>query len=240
MTIPENTSKNTHHVVEKLVTGDSQCQRVLDIPAGAGAFTQRMQQRGIEVYSADIENMLMVENPHFAEADMNQKLPYEDNFFCSVACIDGIEHLERPFDFVRECARILKKDGSLVISTPNISALRSRWRWMLTGHHNKCKSPLNEAYPTPLHHINMFSFPRLRYVLHTSGFAIDTITTNRIKGISYTYAPWVPLAYLRTRLVYQREEKEPSQKRRNEQILRQMFTPDLLFGETMIVRAIKQ
>ena len=240
MTIPENTSKNTHRVVETLVIRDPACQRVLDIPAGAGAFTQRMQQRGIEVYSADIENMLMVENAHFAEADMNHTLPYEDNFFCSVACIDGIEHLERPFDFVRECARVLRKDGSLIISTPNISALRSRWRWMLTGHHNKCKSPLDEAHPTPLHHINMFSFPRLRYVLHTSGFMIDTITTNRIKPISYLYAPWVPFAYLRTSLVYRKEEKEPSQRKRNEEIFRQMFNPNLLFGETMIVRAIKQ
>ena len=236
--IPENTSKNTHRVVGKLI-GDTDSQRVLDIPAGAGAFTQRMQEQGVEVYSADIENIMMVDNPRFEQANMNHSLPYQEGFFDAIACIDGIEHLERPFDFVRECHRILKQHGHLVISTPNISALRSRWRWMLTGHHNKNKSPLNEANPSPLHHINMMSFPRLRYILHSSGFRIDTITTNRIKTVSYAYAPWVPFAYVKTKLVYRREERDPPQQQRNNEILRQSFGFPLLFGETMIVRATK-
>lgn len=238
MKIPENTSKNTHHVVGELVANTVDCKRVLDIPSGAGAFTQRMQKKGIEVHSADIENILMVENAHFQMADMNKKLPYEDSYFCSVACIDGIEHLERPFDFVRECHRILRKNGTLIISTPNISALRSRWRWMLTGHHNKCKTPLDETHPTPLHHINMFSFHRLRYLLHSSGFEIDTITTNRIKPISYLYLPWIPFSYLKTKAVYRKEEKDEGQRKRNRGILRQMFSKSLLFGETMIIRAV--
>lgn len=237
--IPENTSKNTHNVVERLIY-ERRPERVLDIPAGAGAFTQRMQKRGIEVYSADIENILMVENDNFEIANMNHTLPYEDGFFDAIACIDGIEHLERPFDFVRECFRVLKKGGCLVISTPNISALRSRWRWMLTGHHNKGKTPLDETEPSPLHHINLFSFHRLRYALHSNGFKIDTIATNRIKGISYLYAPWVPFAHIKTKLVYNKEESDPIQRERNNEIQRQMFSSSLLFGETMIVRAIKE
>lgn len=236
--IPENTSKNTHHVVEQLISS-AQRQRVLDIPAGAGAFTQRMQRLGIEVHSADIENIMMVDNHHFRQADMNHSLPYDNNFFDAIACIDGIEHLERPFDFIRECCRVLKKKGHLVISTPNISALRSRWRWMLTGHHNKGKSPLNEANPSPLHHINMMSFPRLRYILHSNGFRVDTITTNRVKKVSYAYVPWVPFAYAKTRLVYSKEERDPQQRQRNREILKQSFGAPLLFGETMIVRATK-
>jgi 2-polyprenyl-3-methyl-5-hydroxy-6-metoxy-1,4-benzoquinol methylase len=126
--IPENTSKNTHHVVGGLVLENEDCRRVLDIPCGAGAFTQRMLLQDKEVYSADIENILMVDNPRFSIADMNHELPFEEGFFDAIACIDGIEHLERPFDFVRECYRILNRGGHLVISTPNISALRSRWR----------------------------------------------------------------------------------------------------------------
>ena len=237
--IPENTSKNTHNVVEKLIT-EHRCQRVLDIPAGAGAFTQRMQNQNIEVHSADIEDILMVDNDQFKIADMNFPLPYEDNFFCGIACIDGIEHLERPFDFVRECCRVLKKEGCLVISTPNISALRSRWRWMLTGHHNKCKSPLDETNVTPLHHINMFSFHRLRYVLQSNGFKIDSIETNRSKIISYLYAPWIPLTYLTTKRVYRKEERDPQQRIRNKEIMKQMYSLPLLFGEAMIVRAVKK
>jgi SAM-dependent methyltransferase len=211
---------------------------VLDIPSGAGAFTHRLQQKNIEVHSADIEKILMVEQPHFQEADMNRELPYENDYFSAVVCIDGIEHLERPFDFVREAHRILEPGGYFLLSTPNISALRSRWRWMLSGHHNKNKTPLDEVKPTPLHHINMFDYPRMRYLLHSNGFRIECITTNRVKSISYLYAPFIPLSYIFTSMAY-RGEKEPGQKSRNREIQSEMFKGCLLFGETMIIRAIK-
>ena len=236
--IPENTSKNTHNVVAELLLEDKDCKRVLDIPSGAGAFTNRLLQKNIEVHSADIENIMMVENKNFREADMNKRLPYEDNTFCAVVCIDGIEHIERPFDFVRECHRVLREGGKLIISTPNIHALRSRWRWLLTGHHNKCKSPLDEVNVTPLHHINMISFTEIRYLLHSNGFEIEKTTTNRIKPISYLYYPLVPLSYLSTLSSYNKEEKNPDQRKRNKEIMKSSFSKPLLFGETMIVKAV--
>lgn len=235
--IPENTSKNTHNVIARLLLEDKDCRQVLDIPSGAGAFTNRLLQQNIEVHSADIENIMMVENENFREADMNLRLPYEDNSFCAVVCIDGIEHIERPFDFVRECHRVLKPGGHLLISTPNISSLRSRWRWFWTGHHNKCKSPLNESRPTPLHHINMISYPEIRYLLHTNKFEISQLATNRVKGISYAYGVFAPLAYLFTNFVYGKEEKASDQKVKNKEILQKAFSRSLLFGETMIVKA---
>ncbi len=84
-------------------------------------------------------------------------------------CIDGIEHLRRPFDFIAEVRRVLRIGGEVILSTPNISSLRSRLRWLLTGHHHKCPAPLDERNPNPLHHINMISFPELRYLLHSNG-----------------------------------------------------------------------
>lgn len=236
--IPENTSKNTHNVVESLVIEDNPV-RVLDIPSGAGAFSQRMIKRSIDVCSADIENILMIENVNFTEADMNEDLPFNDSFFDSVVCIDGIEHLENPFHFVREASRITKKDGSIIISTPNINALRSRWRWLWTSHHNKCKSPLNEHKPSHLHHINMMSYQRLRYILHTNGYKIVKVATNRTKFIARIYAPFVPFASLITSYVYRNEENDEKQISSNREIHKELHKAALLFGETMIVKAKK-
>ena len=233
--IPENTSKNTHNVVARLLF-EEQSIKVLDIPSGAGAFTKRLLDRNVEVYSADIENIMRVDNDNFRVADMNLRLPYDDQFFDAVICIDGIEHLERPFDFVRECARILKQDGVLILSTPNINALRSRWRWFWTGHHNKGKLPLNESQPSPLHHINLMSYQRLRYILHSSGFAVDKVATNRIKLISWVYCIFIPVSFLFTTFVY-RSEKDQQQRSKNVEIKRALFSKPLLFGETMIIKA---
>jgi len=236
--IPENTSKNTHNVVAELLFENKEIKKVLDIPSGAGAFTKRLLDHNIEVHSGDIENIMQVENKHFHVADMNLTLPFDNDFFDAAVCIDGIEHLENPFFFVRECNRIVKKGGYIIISTPNISALRSRWRWLLTGHHNKGKSPLTEQHQTYLHHINLLSFHRLRYILHTNGFKITSIRTNRVKWMSYTYFPLIPFAYLKTWLVYGRE-KDKVQKQLNKEILSQMFSFPIVFGETMILKAEK-
>ena len=238
--IPENTSRNTHHKVAELVLEDGESMKVLDIPCGAGAFTYRLLKLGKEVTSADIENLLMFKHERFHIADMNTPLPFQNSEFDAVVCIDGIEHIENPFAFIRECNRILKSNGKLIISTPNITSMRSRWRWFLTGHHNKCKSPLNENKPSPLHHIHMMDFPKIRYILHTSGFGINRVGANRIKPVSWIYAIFYPFSFFKTWLVYRKEEKDDQQRRVNRQIIKTMFSLPVFFGETIIVKAIKQ
>ncbi|MCU0638570.1 MAG: class I SAM-dependent methyltransferase [Candidatus Krumholzibacteria bacterium] len=255
LTIPENTSKNTHNVAARLLLECTGCRpvegrapsggnsgrpsRILDIPCGAGALTERLSLQGIEVWPADIRNILQAESERFIAADMNEKLPFDNNFFDAVACIDGIEHIERPFDFVGECRRVLKTGGRLVLSTPNISSLRSRARWFLTGHHNKCKTPLDEINPGPLHHISMISFPELRYMLHSRGFRITRVAANRIKPAALVYAPLAPFAWMATAISYERNEKDPAKKKRNREILCGACSRAVLFGETLIIAAEK-
>jgi SAM-dependent methyltransferase len=159
--------------------------------------------------------------------------------FDAVVCIDGIEHIERPFDFIRECQRIIRKGGVLIISTPNLSALRSRWRYLLTGFHQGEKSPLDESEYTPLHHLSLVSFPELRYRLHANGFRVASVRTNRVKFISWLYVVLVPLAYVVTVLVFNKEEKAARVREQNREIVRQMFTVPVLFGETLIVKAMR-
>lgn len=236
--IPENAGKNTHAVAEALLFELSRPRVVLDIPCGHGAFSKRLVDKGVEeVHAADCIELIQTPQAKFSVVDMNRPLPYAEGQFDAVVCIEGIEHLERPFEFVRECHRIIKPEGMLIITTPNISALRSRWRWFLTGFHNKCKTPLNEASPSPSHHINLMCLPRLRYLLHTNGFYITAIKTNRIKVISWIYLPLVPLAYLATRGALCRHEKDRAQRTHNRQIVGQMFSLSVLLGEALIVAA---
>jgi len=171
---------------------------------------------------------------------MTQTLPLSDKSCDLVVCIDGIEHISKQFDFVSEAERILKDKGEIIISTPNISSLRSRWLWFTTGHHHKCNSPLDENNPTPLHHISMISFPELRYLLHTNGFKISVVTSNRFKAISLVYALFVPLAYLSTAWVYAKTGKKQGTSEINRGIFKKIFSRDVLFGETLIVKAVKR
>ena len=53
--------------------------------------------------------------------------------------IEGIEHLENPSLFVRECARVVKPGGLVFLSTPNVDSYRSRRSVHLHGFHKYFK-----------------------------------------------------------------------------------------------------
>jgi len=234
-----NTSKNTHETVFEMI-GKNTNTTVIDIPSGSGAFVQRLKDAGFKnIIAVDIENILEIEHDNFVQADMTKTLPLPDNSCETLVCIDGIEHINKQLDFIREANRILTHKGEIIISTPNISSLRSRWKWFWTGHHHKCNSPLDENNPNPLHHIGMISFPELRYLLHTNGFRINEVRTNRVKPIGLFYSIFLPLIYFTTYWVYIRTGKKEGTLNVNKSILRQIFSREILFGETLIVKAIQ-
>ena len=237
--IENNTAKNIHKVVFQLINKDTNA-KIVDIPSGYGAFVLRLKDNGFkDVVAIDIENILKIEHDRFSTGDMTKDLPMKDNSVDTLVCIDGIEHIDKQFKFINEVGRVLKVGGELIISTPNISSLRSRWRWLMTGHHNKCKSPLDENNPNPLHHIGMISFPEMRYLLHTNGLVIKDVTTNRIKPISWIYAIFLPFSYLYTTLTYKKTGRKDGTKSINKEIKKSMFSYSVLFGETLIVKAEK-
>jgi len=234
-----NTAKNIHEVVFQLMNKDESA-KVVDIPSGYGAFVLRLKDNGFkDVVAIDIENILKIEHDKFSTGDMTKNLPMENNSVDTLVCIDGIEHINKQFKFINEVSRVLKVGGELIISTPNISSLRSRWRWLMTGHHNKCKSPLDENNPNPLHHIGMISFPEIRYLLHTNGFSITNVTTNRIKPISWIYTVFLPFSFLYTTLTYRKSGRKDGTKSINKEVKKTMFSSSILFGETLIIKAEK-
>jgi len=232
-----NAGKHTHARAFALLQGLLPSGRVLDVPCGEGSFTRRLVEAGYDVVAGDIERDPKLPAVEYSRVDMNRPLELDDASVNAVVSIEGIEHLERQFDFIRECRRVLRRDGALIITTPNISSARSRWRWLLTGFHNKCKFPLDETNPEPRHHISMISFPELRYMLHSNGFRISQVTTNRIKGISWLYVPLIPIQHVMCRWVFSRAKARDINADVNRSVLEQMMTLDVQLGETLIVSA---
>jgi len=236
--VREIAAKGTHAAVLELLQLEPGIRRVLDIPCGHGAFALRLQQAGYDVVAADVVpgGPLAV---RFLAANMNERLPFHDGELDAVVCIDGIEHIERPYDFAAECARIVRQGGVVIVSTPNISSLRSRWRWFWTGFHHGRKTPLDELDVNPLHHINMIEFHKMRYMLHRVGLRITAIATNRIKPVAWLYAPLLPFVWLMTKFVFRHEIRSEQHHAIAQEVLRQMCTRAVLFGEALIVKAVR-
>ncbi|MBU2568268.1 MAG: class I SAM-dependent methyltransferase [Elusimicrobia bacterium] len=107
---------------------------VLDIPAGSGLFTSILFENKYKVYAADIlPEKMSFEKVKCVFADMNKRLPFEDNFFDAVVCLAGIEHVENPMFTLSEFFRILSPKGIFILDIPNINSLYSRVKFLLTG-----------------------------------------------------------------------------------------------------------
>lgn len=237
--ISANTTKGTVREVMRLVAA-CRPDALLDAPAGQGALSGLAHKAGIQVTAMELDReMFRVQGVDFVPANLNERLPVDDHTFDCVACVDGIEHLEDPFNLVREFHRVLRPGGTLVISTPNISALRSRARYLVTGFHNKGKLPLTEEAPSPLHHINLMSYPALRYMLVRYGFEVRVISTNRVKLASLPYALLYPFVAFGTWYVF-RQETDPRQRRINRDIYRHLLSWPIAMGETMIIAATRR
>ncbi|MBA3033961.1 MAG: methyltransferase domain-containing protein [Gammaproteobacteria bacterium] len=140
-TWPEHAAAhNTHSIMFDLIArhvGNVAGVAICDIPCGAGLFSRRLADAGMQVTAMDIEAV----EPYLFDAsrrvlgDANQGLPFESAKFDSLVSIEGIEHLENPSGFLRECARVVKPGGWIFLSTPNVDGFRSRKYVLLRGYH---------------------------------------------------------------------------------------------------------
>jgi SAM-dependent methyltransferase len=213
--------------------------RILDAPCGSGALAAALAEQGFAATGADVDTQAAEQlGPAFAQVNLNEPLPWAEQSFHAVFSTEGIEHLENHFSFLRETCRILKPGGILLLTTPNITALRSRVRFLGSGFFGRDSRPLNETGRHPLHHIGLATFPELRYALHVSGFRLVEVSHTHIKPISYLYAIYAPWMWLYTRLAF-RKEKDPVQRKRNKEILSTLLSPSVLFGECLLFVAKK-
>ncbi len=212
--------------------------RVLDAPCGGeAALTRALIASGFDAQGADLDSQPGERlGKAFTTVNLDQPLPWSDGTFDAVFSTEGIEHLENHFSFLREVCRILKPGGLLVLTTPNVTALRSRVRFFGSGFFGRDSRPLNEASRHPLHHIGLATFPELRYELHMSGFRLIEVRHTHIKPISYFYAIYAPWMWLYTRVAF-RKEKDPAQRARNKEILATLLSPSVLFGECLMLIA---
>jgi len=214
--------------------------RVLDAPCGgSAALTLAMIEQGFSAVGADLDHEAETRlGKVFERVNLDGRLPWQDQSFDAVFSTEGIEHLENHFSFLREMRRILKPGGVLVLTTPNIAALRSRVRFFGSAFFGRDSRPLNETSRHPLHHIGLATFAELRYELHMSGFQLVETRHTHIKPVSYLYAIFAPWVWLYTKLAF-RKEKDPAQRKRNKEIAKTLLSPSVLFGECLMLIARK-
>lgn len=100
-------------------------QRVLDVGCGEGGLGRILKEKGCRVVGIEVEPGAAVEAAKHYERvyvrDMDTfDLPFEGQFFDHIVCADVLEHLRNPWRVLDRLCPLLKPDGRLVASIPNI------------------------------------------------------------------------------------------------------------------------
>lgn len=99
-------------------------KKVLDVGCGEGSLLDILQRLGNEVSGIDISESGVVKTQaksiRCELVDIsNERFPYKDSEFDIVTCLETIEHVENPLRCLQEIKRVLKDNGTLIISIPS-------------------------------------------------------------------------------------------------------------------------
>lgn len=214
----------------------------LDIGAGHGDLISLMRtQFDIHSSACDYTDKLMkLQDVDVKIANLSvENLPYDDSTFDLVTCTEVIEHLEHYRATLRDIHRILKPDGTLVITTPNILNLKSRIRFLFFGFYNLF-GPLHVS-ESELHttggHINPVSYFFLSHALLDAGFSEIHVSIDKKQGTSIAWLAllWLPIQIF-SRITLRKEKKKyGTVDKHNERFVLMMNSLDLLLGRTIVV-----
>ena len=152
--------------------------KILDAGCGFGFFlsalSDRWEKYGLELSEYCVD-FIKKNNPNIKVKDeIIENIPFDLEFFNVIYSFHVIEHVKNPIKHVECLHKMLKKGGTLVISTPNIDSFVSR---MFKGNYRLLGLP----------HIILFSVDTLSMLLNKVGFEIIDIKFPFFKTEYFTF-----------------------------------------------------
>jgi SAM-dependent methyltransferase len=232
-------------VTDLLADIPAQGKTLLDVSCKEGDVLRALEPRGFILRGTNFEPDGPPLNGIPVDYGVNllKRLPYADASFDVVLLVEVIEHLENHRLALGELARILKPGGVLILTTPNIMRLNSRFHFFLSGYHKTKRRFI--PFDTPLDQAHRFhnypvDLPILYYLCKQSGLVMERLGKSKVKGYSrllFAVFGLPVLAY--TRYTLQLREKDPTQKRENQRLCGWLLNPRTLMEDNLALRLRK-
>jgi methionine biosynthesis protein MetW len=153
-------------------------QRILDVAAGNG-WLASLYAPGHEVVGLDIADTNLRRIAGFGiqaiKHNLDEPLPFADASFDTVVASEILEHVFSPDLVLREAWRVLKPGGRVVLTVPNLHALRNRLDLLLGKHtpfieFRLYDDPNDQLAHVGVQHIRHYTYPGMAGVLRRIGF----------------------------------------------------------------------
>jgi SAM-dependent methyltransferase len=222
---------------------ESRGKRLLDLSCGAGHTAQILARQGFKVTATDYRPPppMPQEIHRVGGVDLNAFLPFKSGSFDAVNLVEVIEHIENQPQLIREIARVLKPQGLVLISTPNILNMLSRLRFVFTGFWRGRVRPVHYTRgPGRAPNIYLLHFYELSYLFFHFGFEIKELRKTKIKFAPVFFTALLyPFLWIFSFAAVIRAERDPVQRRYNWQTLKWLLSWPLLLSDNIVVKAKK-
>jgi ubiquinone/menaquinone biosynthesis C-methylase UbiE len=150
--------------------------KLLDVGCGRGTLAHFINLN-VELYGIDISETAIFEANkiynHAKQIDLDKdELPYDNNFFDIAVALDVLEHVYDPLAVINKIYRVLKNDGKLVLSTPNILYEKYLKDFVRTRRFPKTSG---DQFPYDGGHIHFFTYKDIYQLLEKSGFKTTAV-----------------------------------------------------------------
>jgi len=153
--------------------------KLLDVGCSTGEFLLLAKKYKWNVYGVEISEDAekIAKNKHKLNVFIGtlEDAKYPSKFFDVISLGDVIEHVKSPAKFLSEINRILKDDGIIFISTPNINSFFPNITHKIFRRFNG-----EWPHPKPPHHLFEFSDRTIKELLYKKGFVISKLNFKRI------------------------------------------------------------
>jgi ubiquinone/menaquinone biosynthesis C-methylase UbiE len=158
---------------------------LLDVGCGDAEITRQLKDAlGCDVKAVELiaKNVAMAKRKGIdaRQVDLNKgKLPFNKSSFGAVFAGEVLEHVIDSEGLLLEMKRVLKKDGALVLTVPNIASWYNRILMLFGFLPHYVESGSKKSYGTPFGlingHVKAFTKKSIVEMLEANGFAIEKI-----------------------------------------------------------------
>lgn len=169
-------------------------KKIVDFPAGNGVTSNIIRSIGAEPLPFDLfPEYFHVDGLVCTRANIKEGIPLDDESVDAIVSQEGIEHFENQLAALQEFNRIIKKGGSLIVTTPNNSNMVGRLSYFLSENELFNKTmPQNELDDIWMSnqeiskeiyygHIFLIGINKLRLLAKLSGFRIKNVEKTKPK-----------------------------------------------------------